>query len=261
MHYVTTDLHGNGLLWRKIKEKLNIDDILYFLGDAIDRGPDGLDIMLDMMNDSRVIYIKGNHEQFVQDFLQASRDIDNLDEVPYNARSLWESNGGLQTMKDIWLDLSKEDQGRLYLWLKGIPQRVGVIINDTKFLLSHAGYTPRYLARDLAKDKQVLLWNREHFSDTWEDDEDIIILHGHTPVGYLEKLDWVGEGIVSFNHHAFITDAMTKEFEPIVYADGHKIDLDLCSAFSNRAALYCLETKTWEIIDVNDLINSEDENY
>ena len=42
MHYVTTDLHGNGLLWRKIKEKLNIDDTLYFLGDAIDRGPDGL---------------------------------------------------------------------------------------------------------------------------------------------------------------------------------------------------------------------------
>ena len=84
MHYVTTDLHGNGLLWRKIKEKLNIDDTLYFLGDAIDRGPDGLYIMLNMLNDPRVTYIKGNHEQFAIDFLRATKDVELLNDVSYN---------------------------------------------------------------------------------------------------------------------------------------------------------------------------------
>ena len=260
MQYVVSDLHGNGLLWDKIKEKLNVDDTLYFLGDAIDRGPDGLYIMLDMLNNPRVTYIKGNHEQFAIDFLRATKDVESLNDVSYNIMSLWSGNGGTQTINDIWGDLTKEEAWQLYLCLKNLPEKLEVTVNGTTFLLSHAGYTPRYLTRDLATDKQVLLWNREHFMDAWEDGEDTIMLHGHTPVGYLEKLDWIGEGSISFNHNAFITDAMTKEFEPIIYADGHKIDLDLCSAFSNRAALYCLETKTWEIIDVNDLMNSEDEN-
>ena len=260
MHYVTTDLHGNGLLWEKIKEKLNEEDTLYFLGDAIDRGPDGLYIMLNMLNDPRVTYIKGNHEQFAIDFLRATKDVELLTDVSYNTMTLWSENGGTQTINDIWSDLTQEEAWQLYLCLKNLPEKLEVTVNGTTFLLSHAGYTPRYLARDLATDKQVLLWNREHFMDAWEDGEDTIMLHGHTPVGYLEKLDWIGEGSISFNNHAFITDVMTKKFEPIVYADGHKIDLDLCSAFSNRAALYCLETKTWEIIDVNDLMNSEDEN-
>ena len=80
MQYVVSDLHGNGLLWDKIKEKLNVDDTLYFLGDAIDRGPDGLYIMLDMLNDPRVTYIKGNHEQFVIDFLRATKDVESLND-------------------------------------------------------------------------------------------------------------------------------------------------------------------------------------
>lgn len=253
-HYVTTDLHGNGVLWGKVKEKLNKDDVLYFLGDAADRGPDGLLIMLDMLNDPRVTYIKGNHEQFAIDFLKVAKDVDNLNDISRNTMSLWDSNGGTKTINDIWGDLTKEETKQLYVCLKNLRERIDLTVGDTTFLLSHAGYTPRHLARDLADDRQVLLWNREHFSDAWDveqDGENVIVLHGHTPTGYLEILDWVGEGMVSFNRHAFITDAMTKKFEPLVYADGHKIDLDLCSAFSNRAALYCLETKTWEIIDIN----------
>ena len=202
-HLVCTDLHGNGLLWRKIKEKLNEEDTLYFLGDAIDRGPDGFSIMIDMLTDPRVTYIKGNHEQFAIDVLKAANGIDPFD-ISYDTIDLWTSNGGSKTIDDIWKNLNKENAKKLYVRLRTLPEKMEITIGDTTFLLSHAGYTPRYLTRDLAKDKQILLWNREHFSDTWEDGEDTIILHGHTPVGYLEKLDWVGEGIISFNHNAFI---------------------------------------------------------
>lgn len=246
MHYVTSDLHGNGALWDAIKNRILPTDTLFFLGDAIDRGPDGLRIMQEMIADPRVVYIKGNHEQFAEDFLRQAIKTDLLTDVSNNVINIWEQNGGSHTLQDIWGDLSREEQAQLYLQLRGLPQRQTIILNDTKFLLSHAGYTPRYLERDLADDKQVLLWNREHFSESWNeaiDGENVISLHGHTPVMYLHKI----RDMVYFSHHGIDME----NIEPLVYADGHKIDLDLCSAFTNKAALYCLERKNWEIIDIN----------
>lgn len=250
-HLVCTDLHGNGVLWGKIKEKLNKDDVLYFLGDAADRGPDGLLIMLDMLNDARVVYIKGNHEQFAEDFLKEARFVEYWEDIPRNAINLWESNGGSKTMNDIWFDLTKDEAKKLYLQLKSLPHNVKIIVNGTLFLLSHAGYTPHHLTKDLEHDKDILLWNREHFTDAWQENEDggnVIVLHGHTPTGFLKLF---AKDMVWFDRNAYFIDEETKKFEPFIYADGHKIDLDLCSAFSNRAALYCLETQSWEIIDVN----------
>ena len=251
MHYVTADLHGNGLLWRKIKEKLNVEDTLYFLGDAIDRGPDGFYIMLDMLNDPRVTYIKGNHEQFAIDFLRATKDVESLNDVSYNTMSLWSGNGGTQTINDIWSDLTKEEAWQLYVCLKNLPEKLEVTVNGTTFLLSHAGYTPRYLTRDLVDDPQMLLWNREHFSDTWDngqDGENVISIGGHTPTCYLSNFD---DSFIYFDQHKLITDKDLEDIQIITYANGHKIDLDLCSAFSNRAALYCLETKEVFYINVN----------
>ena len=40
--YACSDLHGNWELWAEIKKFLKPDDTLYYLGDATDRGPDGL---------------------------------------------------------------------------------------------------------------------------------------------------------------------------------------------------------------------------
>ena len=59
--YAFADLHGNGLLWDKIKAFLKPEDRAYFLGDAIDRGPDGWRIMNEIIADERITYIKENN--------------------------------------------------------------------------------------------------------------------------------------------------------------------------------------------------------
>ena len=41
---------------------LRPDDTLYILGDVIDRGPDGVKILQDMMARPNVVPILGNHE-------------------------------------------------------------------------------------------------------------------------------------------------------------------------------------------------------
>ena len=63
--YAVSDLHGRYDLWEKIKSHLQENDVIYFLGDAIDRGPDGLKLMQELLTDKRVHYIIGNHEEMM----------------------------------------------------------------------------------------------------------------------------------------------------------------------------------------------------
>ena len=62
--YAITDLHGMLNFWEQISEYCDETDTIYFLGDAIDRGVDGLRVMESLLKDKRVIYLLGNHEEF-----------------------------------------------------------------------------------------------------------------------------------------------------------------------------------------------------
>ena len=55
--YAFSDLHGNGILWDKIKSFLGEDDKAYFLGDACDRGPDGWRILKEILADERIVFL------------------------------------------------------------------------------------------------------------------------------------------------------------------------------------------------------------
>ena len=52
MHYVCSDIHGQYDLYQQLLQKLDLQesDILYVIGDAIDRGPDSLAILKDIMS-------------------------------------------------------------------------------------------------------------------------------------------------------------------------------------------------------------------
>ena len=64
MIYICSDLHGRYDLWSALLAKLNLrsDDTLYILGDVIDRGPEGVEILQDIMARPNVLPILGNHE-------------------------------------------------------------------------------------------------------------------------------------------------------------------------------------------------------
>lgn len=50
MIYAVSDLHGCYDKYRKLLERLTSDDSLYILGDIVDRGSDGMKIVLDLIN-------------------------------------------------------------------------------------------------------------------------------------------------------------------------------------------------------------------
>ena len=63
--FASSDWHGCLDPAQKVLDFLQPDDKLYFIGDAIDRGPHGYQIMTKLLYDPRVIYIKGNHEEMM----------------------------------------------------------------------------------------------------------------------------------------------------------------------------------------------------
>ena len=53
-HYALSDVHGEGDRFHRMLEKLRFsrEDTLYILGDVIDRGPDGIALLREIMEAS-----------------------------------------------------------------------------------------------------------------------------------------------------------------------------------------------------------------
>ena len=138
--WVTTDLHGNYNLWEQIKAFLKEDDTLIFLGDAIDRGDRGFEIFIEMLEDPRVVYLKGNHEDMMY---EAFHDIG-----PDRGKILkhWtkKDNGGQKTLDNIKsLDLDYDTKVEYINTIARLPHYAEYENADgIKFILCHAGYTP-----------------------------------------------------------------------------------------------------------------------
>ena len=64
MQYAVSDIHGRYDKYIQLLHRINLrpSDTLYILGDMIDRGPDGLKILLDMSMRANVVPFLGNHE-------------------------------------------------------------------------------------------------------------------------------------------------------------------------------------------------------
>ena len=76
---VIGDLHGNLEKWQRVEEYLknNPTAKVYVLGDATDRGPDGLKILRrikELSDHGRVVYIPGNHDINVYKYLRFDKD-------------------------------------------------------------------------------------------------------------------------------------------------------------------------------------------
>ena len=64
MIYITADIHGNTERYLSLMSKIDLkpDDTLYILGDVIDRHPDGIKLLLEIMDSENIKMLLGNHE-------------------------------------------------------------------------------------------------------------------------------------------------------------------------------------------------------
>lgn len=223
-HYCFTDLHGCYDLWSQIKNYCDETDTLYFLGDAIDRGPDGVVLMEELLKDKRVIYLKGNHEHMaascISDYLHGDTEF----------LLFWFADGGRPTWDSLslWSDDPLVD---LVEKLNNLPEYINYTnTKGQKIFLSHAGTNIDKSKEEMKVAEKTTLpyiWGRNHIFENWnkaKEYENWYVIHGHSPVQWLS----------SILHQPIKTEILT-------YADGHKIDLDLGSVDSGKAVLFDLD--------------------
>lgn len=226
--YCFTDIHGVKTFWEEIKDLMDETDKAYCLGDCLDRGANGYAIAKEILADPRITYIKGNHEDL---FVKSARKSLRLSEndFAYTEEFNWHiDNGGWPTEMDWLYDGRPVD---IVDALDNLPYYAYYTNkNNQKIFLSHAGLEyPVIESNPLDNDtKEELLWNRFHMYDEWPNCDTDIMIHGHTPMQFLDP-----------DLNASI------DLEPFIYCDWHKIDLDTGGYYSNQFLVLDLDTFDW----------------
>ena len=208
-----SDIHGNYNLWKQIQKYCALDDTIIFLGDAIDRGKDGIKIMQEMFDDSRIIYLIGNHEELFLDYIK---------DIPLaftTQKSVLTHNQSYKTLKD-YEKLSLQEQNTLIYNLKVKTAYKTLYINNDnkKILLCHSGIDYNDILSD---NKDLFIWNRNHMNTLkWQGPEDCYIVHGHTPIPALYP----------------------NKTKILKYCNNHKIDIDMGCFVTHMTALINLDT-------------------
>ena len=193
MVYVTSDLHGYPLT-----QFLNLlhaadfseNDFLFVLGDVIDRGAQGAELLRWMAGQPNVQLILGNHEAMLLscDFLFESvtdESLSKLDVEKMNLLNTWLSNGATPTLTGLRKILKEEPdvmEGILD-YLRDLPLYDTVDIGGNKYILVHAGLENYHPHRPLnCYTPDELLWARPDIDTQYFDDA--VVIFGHTPTEF-----------------------------------------------------------------------------
>ena len=180
--YAFSDIHGNYELWTAIKNYCKSDDTIFFLGDAIDRGNDGIKILQEMIADPRIIFLLGNHEDMLLGYIEDGINRCFADPAVY---SVIEDNGTEKTLKDFQ-NLTSFEQQEIIDYLEN-KTFIKYIYNnkERKIVLCHCGCNAKLI--DGEYPVRYYIWNRKHLqTKEWNPNyNDFIVVHGHTPVQYL----------------------------------------------------------------------------
>ncbi len=222
-----SDIHGRLDMFEEVLEKINLkdSDTLYILGDVIDRGPNPVKILLKLMEMPNVICLVGNHELMAAECLTflmkeiTDMSIEELDEKTLNNLVTWQYNGSKSTI-DEFLALDRETRVEVIEFIKDFSIFEELTVNDTDYILVHAGLG------NFSKDKDLedyslydLVWPRADYEIKYFDD--IYVISGHTPTQLIEENPNPG----------------------FIYRANNHIAIDCGTSFpGGRLAALCLET-------------------
>jgi serine/threonine protein phosphatase 1 len=177
------DIHGClKTLVSLVEEKIKLtrEDILFPVGDFIDRGPDSkgvLDYVAEMTKKGfHIRPVRGNHEEMLLETL-----ID-----PGHLRS-WMYNGAETTLHSFGLDtgntLDSEAVHAIPKKYISIIERFPYYIELDDYLIVHAAFN--FYMDDPFEDNYSMVWSRDTMYDPLKAGFRRII-HGHTPIGLEE---------------------------------------------------------------------------
>ena len=188
MTYVMSDIHGEYEKYLQMLEKIEFsdDDLLYILGDVLDRGPEPMKILFDMSMRPNIIPIMGNHEHMAEHILRmtnveiTSETLEtNWNEDLVRIVQEWYENGGYFTSK-AFHRLSLDDREYILDYLQEFSFYEEVCVGENQFLLVHAGLPDFSPEKPLEDYNEILmLYAKTDYTKRYYDDRYLIT--GHLP--------------------------------------------------------------------------------
>ena len=179
------DVHGMYQKLIKLMDKIRFnpdEDLLIFLGDYIDRGPDPGRCLqyifaLQQQYPDVVVCLMGNHEVMMSSYFMQKRGSYNNLIVDYAGS--WLDNGGLETLKQLD-EMDADTKEELLQWVMNLP----VKYRYQDYFFCHAGVDPDV---PLAVQNEFdMLWRRQQWWEQYKGEETLVV--GHTPVQKVMKL-------------------------------------------------------------------------
>lgn len=221
-----SDIHGCKKEFDAMLEKIhfNDNDTLYIIGDIIDRGKNGMELLLEIMLKDNIFPILGNHELYAFNLLEKIYYIEEenrkelMDTSFMTELNYWMMDGGDITIHSFRA-LTKEQKIMIIDYLKEFRLWDMVEINNQTYLLVHAGLSNFNPKRKLSSYRpEELVYERfdydNPFFPKW------IIISGHTPTMLLQP-----------------------DRPPKIFRNKNHIVIDCGVVFGGRLACLCLETQ------------------
>ncbi len=238
--YVCADVHAHLDCFEEALKCLDETDRLFVIGDAVDKGPNRMEVLQKIMDDPRCEMLIGNHDLMMLQYLTVADYIENHDPetIPVDVIYLYneiayrwaELNDGLETLT-AYRALAEDEQKRILEYLKSCPLKKNVTVNGKEFILVHAAIPAE--AEDDLCDAEVL------YLDLIQDPE--------KPYRYDYKTDWVwgrysvqvsGKYVVT--GHTMVQTFRTDHIKRM--GDWFDIDCGLAARFDRSSlALFCLD--------------------
>ncbi|WP_418746108.1 metallophosphoesterase [Frisingicoccus sp.] len=232
MYYVMSDIHGCYREYRKALKMIHFgeEDTLYVLGDVVDRGPEPIRVLQDMMLRRNVFPIIGNHEymalmvlkKFAAEITEANTE-NYLSADDITSYMNWSLNGG-QTTVEEFRKLSSDERQDIMDYLEEFTLYEEVQTGGKNYVLVHGSFEPFVPGKPLdAYDLSEVIfkspdYNKVYFGDCY-------LVTGHRPTLWLEGAQ-----------------------RGRIFEKNHHIAVDCGCVFGGRLGVYCLDNgKTWYV--------------
>ena len=191
--YVMSDIHGCKEEYFEALKKINFkdEDTLYVLGDVVDRGPNSIDILMDMMMRPNVIPLIGNHDYMAllmlrklavpitEENAESHLTVDDM-----TSYMNWINDGGSSTVEGFRA-LGDEEKMDIIEYLEEFSLYEEITVSGKDYILVHAGLEPFVPGKDLDDyELHEMIFEAPDYSKVYFKDK--FLVTGHRPTLLLE---------------------------------------------------------------------------